>query len=680
MKIFVSYSRRDAGDFANQIQRHLSSFKYDIFTDVDSIRAGEVWSNTITTNISSCDIFVVIVTYGSLQSAHVENEVLHAKRENKKIIPCFFRGIITSKIKWGLENIQGVEFDDKYELARNLYSKIDVESYIPSDKDTKTIFEPTSKPIEETKSITDVTNTNITTPTSIKSVTDKLQQKKDTIQPPSLSSLSSSSSVRTGAIGGSGIPSLSISSKLTEKTKNIATTTNSIPFQSDTDKIQQKKDTDNYSRSEVQTPKSPINLKIILPIIGVIAAILLVVMVFVNPFGSNTPSDNIVSEPLPPNSLPIASNKSITTAFNTPIDIALEVRDNDGNRDKLTTTIVTNPYNGTLSNIDPNTNKVTYTPNQDFVGTAIFTYKVSDGTVDSPEATVTITVNPPPNQPPTAEAVTDTVVQGQSKDITLKASDPDTDDILQFSINNEPQNGQLGEINQESDIVTYTPNKGYIGPDTFTYKVNDGTADSNSAVVTVTVSAPPNSIPNAVDKSVTTTFNSPVGIALEATDENVDDELTATIVTQPENGTLGEINQTNGIVTYTPNLDFVGTDTFTYKVNDGTADSNNAVVTVTVSGPPNAVPIASDKSVTTSSGTAVGITLEATDENVDDELTATIVTQPEHGTLGTIDQSTGIVTYTPDDNYNGKDSFTYRVNDGKSDSNKASITITVEEK
>ena len=53
MKIFVSYSRRDSGDFANQINRHLSSFNFDIFTDVDDIRAGEIWSDTIQTNIRS---------------------------------------------------------------------------------------------------------------------------------------------------------------------------------------------------------------------------------------------------------------------------------------------------------------------------------------------------------------------------------------------------------------------------------------------------------------------------------------------------------------------------------------------------------------------------------------------------------------------------------------------------
>ena len=175
VKIFVSYSRRDAGDFANQIQRHLSSSNDDIFTDVDSIRAGEIWSNTIETNISNCDIFVVIVTYGALQSPHVENEVLQAQKEKKTIIPCFHRTVIGNDIKWGLDKIQGVEFDDKYELARNIQSKIS------TSRGRGAIFGSTSKNLEETKIAT--------TTTAINSITDRFQQNKP-------------SKERTDAIGG----------------------------------------------------------------------------------------------------------------------------------------------------------------------------------------------------------------------------------------------------------------------------------------------------------------------------------------------------------------------------------------------------------------------------------------------------------------------------------------------
>src|SRR5690349_2030298 len=109
LKIFVSYSRKDAGDFAEQIQNDFSSFGgFDVFTDVDKIRIGEVWSNAIETNIDNCDIFLVLVTYGALQSSYVEREVLQAQKLSKKIIPCFYKDIKEKDIKWGLNKIQGI--------------------------------------------------------------------------------------------------------------------------------------------------------------------------------------------------------------------------------------------------------------------------------------------------------------------------------------------------------------------------------------------------------------------------------------------------------------------------------------------------------------------------------------------------------------------------------------------
>jgi len=62
MIIFVSYSRRDAGDFAEQISEHLKE-EHDVFTDVNDIQIGSVWSSTIETNISNCDLFVIIVAH-----------------------------------------------------------------------------------------------------------------------------------------------------------------------------------------------------------------------------------------------------------------------------------------------------------------------------------------------------------------------------------------------------------------------------------------------------------------------------------------------------------------------------------------------------------------------------------------------------------------------------------------
>ncbi|HEX2409249.1 MAG TPA: Ig-like domain-containing protein, partial [Nitrososphaeraceae archaeon] len=178
------------------------------------------------------------------------------------------------------------------------------------------------------------------------------------------------------------------------------------------------------------------------------------------------------------NSPPTASNSSATTTLGQPIDIKLEVSDAENN--ELQLTIVDQPQFGTLGEMNPTTNTVTYTPNPDAIaGSDSFTFTVNDGTVDSKPATVSITLEGLPNQPPTAQPVSETLGQGESKDIVLKALDPDTDDELVFFIVNGPQNGQLGEINQENRTVSYTPNEGFTGQDTFTYLVSDLTVDSN---------------------------------------------------------------------------------------------------------------------------------------------------------------------------------------------------------
>jgi plastocyanin len=123
VKIFVSYSRRDA-DFAQQVYDYFKDSGHDIFTDVNNIKLGDVWSNTIENNISNCDVFVIIVTHAALRSPEVEKEVLSAKTQNKKIIPAVHKSVQYNDIKWDLNKIQGIEFEDKYELARTLYLKI----------------------------------------------------------------------------------------------------------------------------------------------------------------------------------------------------------------------------------------------------------------------------------------------------------------------------------------------------------------------------------------------------------------------------------------------------------------------------------------------------------------------------------------------------------------------------
>src|SRR5439155_622519 len=99
-------------------------------------------------------------------------------------------------------------------------------------------------------------------------------------------------------------------------------------------------------------------------------------------------------------------------------------------------------------------------------------------------------------------------------------------------------------------------------------------------IVSLTVTAV-NDAPAANSQSVTTAEDTAKAIVLTGSDVD-GDLLTFTIVSGPTNGTLGTLNPTNGAVTYTPNTNFNGADSFTFRVNDGQTNSSTAIVSLTV--------------------------------------------------------------------------------------------------
>src|SRR5205823_1621528 len=143
-------------------------------------------------------------------------------------------------------------------------------------------------------------------------------------------------------------------------------------------------------------------------------------------------------------------------------------------------------------------------------------------------------------------------------------------------------------------------------------------------------------------------------------DTDVDGNLlTAAVVAQPAHGTV-TVNA-NGGFTYTPALNYNGNDSFTYKANDGTADSNTATVTITVAAA-NDAPVAVADGYNPTERTPLPIAAPGVlgnDTDVDGNLlTAAVVAQPAHGTV-TVNANGGF-TYTPALNFNGPDSFTYK--------------------
>ncbi len=198
--------------------------------------------------------------------------------------------------------------------------------------------------------------------------------------------------------------------------------------------------------------------------------------------------------------------------------------------------------------------------------------------------------------------------------------------------------------------------------------VSDYAGNTATQTYTYTVIGPENQAPVAFPQSVTTPEGTPKSIVLTGSDPD-HDPLLYTVVTTPTHGTLSGIAPN---LVYTPEVNYVGPDSFAFTVNDCHLDSLPAMVDIQVTGE-NSAPVASPQSLTTAEDTTLAITLTGSDPN-SDPLTFAVVTTPTHGLLGGIAPN---LTYTPTLNFNGADSFTFLVNDGQVDSLPATVDITV---
>ncbi|HEB69945.1 MAG TPA: tandem-95 repeat protein, partial [Desulfobulbus sp.] len=216
----------------------------------------------------------------------------------------------------------------------------------------------------------------------------------------------------------------------------------------------------------------------------------------------------------------------------------------------------------------------TYTPDANANGTDSFTFKAGDGTADSNSATVAITNNPV-NDPPMAQAATftteeDTVLSGQ-----LNATDIDGD-TLSYALVDLPGNGTV-TINTNGTF-TYTPSGNTNGTDTFTFKAGDGTTDSNTATVSMTINAV-NDVPIADNQSISAVAGSTISGLLTGADPD-GDNLTFAMTAAATQGDV-TIN-IDGSFTYTARQDAAGSDSFTFTANDGVSNSTPATVTIAI--------------------------------------------------------------------------------------------------
>jgi PKD repeat protein len=291
---------------------------------------------------------------------------------------------------------------------------------------------------------------------------------------------------------------------------------------------------------------------------------------------------------IPKSNPPIAEDKSVTTDSNNEAYIALAgtARDNDA----VTFDLVSQPSKGILVGFDKKTGTVTYIPNPSYSGSDSFTFKVIDiHNAESNVAQISVKVNPIRNTPPDVSDISTSTPSGEPLSIVLRGSGADKAEGLKFFLLSNPSHGKLSHlsnIDQMSARVTYTPNRGYSGNDVFQFNADDLSGRSSKvATVSVTVIPPSpalNSSPVSSSQSVKIEQNKRGHIALGGTD--VDGyKLTYSIVTDPFHGKIIAFNSSTGKLTYKPDENFVGQDSFRFKVMDhNKLDSNIAKVSIRV--------------------------------------------------------------------------------------------------
>jgi hypothetical protein len=218
-----------------------------------------------------------------------------------------------------------------------------------------------------------------------------------------------------------------------------------------------------------------------------------------------------------------------------------------------------------------------YTPALNFTGPDTFTYKASDGGLESAVATATITVAAVANNPPVADDQSITTGQqtlggnDETVQITLTGSDPDGNFIF-FTVTGGPTSGSLTEV-LPNVVYDYTPAPGFAGTDSFTFKATDVPVLADSlvdAVVDITVVA--NQAPTANPDTITTPENQVVIYNLTTNDTDPDAngsiDVTSVVITKPPKHADSLIVNVDGTVTYDPRDDYAGSDSFRYRVAD----------------------------------------------------------------------------------------------------------------
>ncbi|HNG34125.1 MAG TPA: Ig-like domain-containing protein [Blastocatellia bacterium] len=354
---------------------------------------------------------------------------------------------------------------------------------------------------------------------------------------------------------------------------------------------------------------------------------------------------------------------NLSTDEDQPLNLTLAGNDPEGK--PLSFVIVSNPANGTL---EGSGSARTYKPNLNYYGTDRFTFYVSNGFDRSDEATVAILIRAV-NDPPVLTVPTgaQSVNPGELSRFTVSAGDPDSDN-LKITASNLPAGAGCPQTGNSCQF-NWTPTGTQTGSYQILFRVEDDDPsqrlfDEKTVTVTV-VNRPP--VLRAVDAKLVDEGKN-LSFTLLAEDPDAGQSLTFSSDNLPENAGLNP----NGQFNWTPGFAQAGSYSLNVTVTDNGSPrrGDNGVVRITVNNV-NRPPVASGQNVVGDEDTQLEIALDAADPD-GDPLRFTILSQPASGVL-LGDGKTRL--YKPNLNFNGSDSFTYKVSDGSLESNTAVVNV-----
>jgi hypothetical protein len=370
------------------------------------------------------------------------------------------------------------------------------------------------------------------------------------------------------------------------------------------------------------------------------------------------------------NDIPTTSPSEQTAKEDSILSIDFSELISDVDNNALTVVITENPEHGSVTIEDTN---FKFNPKANYSGVDSFSYLAvdSDG-AKSKVSEVIITIENV-NDAPIASDLNTSTDQDTALVIPIAVTDLDTDSTGLQLVATQPSNGQVAV---QVFTLTYTPSATFSGVDSFTYYVQDTTdLETLSEIYTVKVTVL--EAEQILDANPTVSSLEANGfqdedqvITLAGTDPNNLD-LVYSVSSQPSNG---YVVLDGNIITYTPSSGFDGTDSFSYyATNTDELDSNIGQITITVYEKSNQAPKSFENSVSLFAGQTVSVDLKAQDPE-GDALTYLIENRSNLISEVTLNSSTGVATIA---HYGGLDeeSFTFIVNDGKNNSQEATVAI-----